>query len=185
VAQADLNEVRTRLRALFAWRGDRDSRDRADVTGWWRDGWLLRELGPALAAVVPSGPVPTVVVGPDSRGSLVGPLVAVHLGIGFVEIRKNRTPAADSDAWVRRTTPPDYHDRHLELGFRRSLLSSSDRVLMTDDWVDTGSQALTVLQMIDDVGATWLGFACIVDALDDSRIRRRLALRSLLHVREL
>lgn len=178
--------MRARLRARFAWRGDRNSPDlTADVTGWWRDGWLLRQIGPALAALAPAGPSPTVVLGPDSRGSLVGPLVATHLGIGFVEVRKNRTPATDSDAWVRRTTPPDYHDRHLELGFRRALLSSSDLVLLTDDWVATGSQALTIRQMIDDVGATWLGFACIVDGLTDGSVRRRLGLRALLHIREL
>jgi adenine phosphoribosyltransferase len=39
--------------------------------------------------------------------------------------------------------------------------------------------------MIHDVGATWLGCGCIVDALDDSRIRRDLRLRSLLHLRDL
>ncbi|MEU8608244.1 hypothetical protein AB0C29_09605 [Actinoplanes sp. NPDC048791] len=115
----------------------------------------------------------------------MGPLVALHLGVGFVEVRKNRTPAGDSDQWVRRTTPPDYHDRHLELGFRRSLVRSSDQVLVVDDWIATGSQARTVHAMIDGVGAGWVGLACIVDALDDPRMRRDLRLRSLLRLRDL
>jgi adenine phosphoribosyltransferase len=178
-------DVRTRLCEAFAWRGDRiDEHRYADVTGWWRDAELLRLLGPALARLFPEA-TPTVVLGPDSRGSLVGPLVAVHLGTGFVEVRKNRTPASDSDRWVLRRTPPDYRDRHLELGFRRGLVRSSDHVLLVDDWVDTGSQARTVRAMVDDVGATWAGFGCIVDALDDSRLRRDLRLRSLLHLRDL
>jgi adenine phosphoribosyltransferase len=180
---ASAGNVRAKLRSAFAWR-DGDGDQYADLTGWWRDADLLRLLGPALAQLFPEA-APTVVLGLDSRGSLVGPLVALHLGLGFVEVRKNRTPAGDSDQWIRRTTPPDYHDRHLELGFRRGLVRSSDHVLMVDDWIATGSQARTVRAMVDDIGATWAGFGCIVDALDDSRIRRDLQLRSLLHLRDL
>jgi adenine phosphoribosyltransferase len=128
--------VRSRLRSAFVWR-DGDGDQYADLTGWWRDADLLRLLGPALAQLFPEA-APTVVLGPDSRGSLVGPLVALHLGVGFVEVRKNRTPASDSDQWIRRTTPPDYHDRHIEFGFRRDLVRSSDQVLVIDDWIATG-----------------------------------------------
>jgi adenine phosphoribosyltransferase len=183
MATADPSDVKSRLCTAFVWRGDRGD-EYADVTGWWRDPALLRLLGPALAQLFPEA-TPTVVLGPDSRGSLIGPLVAVHLGVGFVEVRKDRTPAGDSDQWIRRTTPPDYHDRHLELGFRRGLIRSSDHVLVVDDWIDTGSQARTVRAMVDGIGATWAGLACIVDALDDSRLRRALRLRSLLRLRDL
>ena len=93
--------------------------------------------------------------------------------------------AGDNDPWVRRTTPPDYRDRHLELGFRRGLIRSSDQVLVVDDWIDTGSQARTVRAMVDGVGAGWAGFGCVVDALDDPRARRDLRLRSLLRLRDL
>jgi adenine phosphoribosyltransferase len=181
------SDLRARLRAAFAWRGDATDRHRyADVTGWWRDADLLRAIGPALAALFPAPTAaPTVVLGPESRGCVIGPLVATHLAVGFVEARKNRTPSADSDRWVRRTTPPDYRDRHLELGFRRGLVQQSDRVLVVDDWVDTGSQAATIRQMVDDVGATWVGLACIVDGLSDPRLRRDLVVQCLLRVRDL
>jgi adenine phosphoribosyltransferase len=181
----DLSEVRTLLRRAFRWRGSgADEHEYADLTGWWRDAGILRLLGPALARLFPEAG-PTVVLGPESRGSLVGPLVALSLGTGFVEVRKNRTPVGDSDPWIRRTTAPDHRDRHLELGFRRHLLRSSDHVLLVDDWVDTGSQAHAVRAMVDSAGATWAGFSCIVDGLDDPRLRRDLGLRSLLSLREL
>jgi adenine phosphoribosyltransferase len=180
-------DPRSRLREALTWRGDRTRKHRyADITLWWRDPSLLRDLGPAPATLCP-GPAPTVVLGPDSRGSLIGPLVALHLGVGFVEVRQNGAPAGGGDQWVRRTTPPDYHDRRLELGFCRDLVRPADRVLAVDDWVDTGSRARTVRAMVDDTGASWAGFACIVyalDALDDPRLRRDLG-RSLLHLRDL
>jgi adenine phosphoribosyltransferase len=180
------SELRARLRAAFAWRGDATDLHRyADVTGWWRDADILGAIGPALAALFPEPPAPTVVLGPESRGCVIGPLVAAHLTVGFVEVRKDRTPLADSDRWVRRTTPPDYRDRHLELGFRRELVRPSDRALVVDDWVDTGSQAATIRHLVDDVGATWVGVACLVDGLADPRLRRDLVVRCLLRVRDL
>jgi adenine phosphoribosyltransferase len=185
VPVSDASRLRSRLRDAFVWRGDStDETLYADVTGWWRDAELLRLLGPALAHLFRER-TPTVVLGPDSRGSLIGPLVAVHLGIGFVEVRKNDGPAVDSDNWILRRTPPDYRDRHLELGFRRSLIQSGDQVLVVDDWIDTGSQARTIREMVDSVGATWIGLGCIVDALHDARLRRDLRVRSLLHLRDL
>lgn len=180
-----LSEVRARLRQSFAWRGDRTDEHRyADVTGWWREPELLRDLGPALARLFADGR-PTVVLGLESRGCLLGPLVALGLGVGFVEVRKDRAPASDSDAWLRQTTPPDYRDRHLTLGFRKNLLTPADTVLVVDDWIDTGGQALGVHQLVRQARAGWLGVATVVDALRGNDVRRRLNVRSLLHMREL
>jgi adenine phosphoribosyltransferase len=157
-----------------------------DITGWWRDAALLAELGPALAALV-SPAQPTVILGPQSRGAMLGALVARELGVGLIEVRKDpeRQQLADSDAWVSQATRPDYRDRHLSLGFRRGLLQSGDRAVLIDDWIDTGSQALASEGLVEAAGATWCGAGVIVDGLRDSRIRQQLQLRSLLHVREL
>src|SRR4051794_30819102 len=65
-------EIRRRMKAAFRWQSDRwDKHDAADVTGWWRDPELLAEIGPALADLI-ADERPTVVLGLQSRGSLVG-----------------------------------------------------------------------------------------------------------------
>ena len=177
-------ELAGRLRDAFEWTTDRSvGSGYADLTGWWRDPSLLRELGPALAGLFDE--VPTVVVAPESRGLILGALTAQAVGAGLVEARKDRDPATDSDPWLQRTTPPDYRDRHVSFGFRRALVRAGDRVLMVDDWAATGSTARTVQQLVSDAGATWLGAAVLVDALEQSRLRRTLELRSLLRVRDL
>ena len=82
-------ELRERLLGTFRRRGDRtDVSSLADMTGWWRDAEVLAALGPALAGLY-RAERPTVVLGPESRGSLLGGLVAAALGVGFVEVRKN------------------------------------------------------------------------------------------------
>ncbi|WP_244210840.1 phosphoribosyltransferase family protein [Amycolatopsis kentuckyensis] len=180
-----VEEVKAGLRRAFTWRGDRtDESYYADVTGWWRRPDLLAGLGPALAGLF-ADRQPTVVLGPESRGCLLGPLVALHLQVGFVEVRKNRAASGDSDAWLRRTTPPDYHDRHLSLGFRKHLVDGGDRVLFVDDWIETGGQAHGAHLLTQDAEATWLGVATVVDALRRNQVRRQLNVRSLLHIREL
>jgi adenine phosphoribosyltransferase len=125
------------------------------------------------------------VVGPVSRGSLLGALTAAALGVGFVEIRKNIGQATDSDRWVQRTTGPDYQDRHVVFGFRHGLIKSGDRVLMVDDWADTGATAVVARTLIQDCGAHWIGAACVVDGLANARLRHDLPLRSLINVRRL
>lgn len=172
---------------LRLWRttGDRTDYGRwADVTGWWRDAQLLARLGSALAGLFDDAS-PTVVLGTQSRGTLLAPLVAVHLGVGMVEVRKDDGPLADSDAWRQTTTPPDYRDRHLTLGFPKSLVQAGDRVLFVDDWIDTGGQALGAHALVRDAGAHWLGAAVVVDDLTDARLRRDLMVRSLLRGREI
>jgi adenine phosphoribosyltransferase len=177
-------ELRRRLAAAYVTRQDRYDRwGYADITGWWRDPGLLRDLGPALGDLYDERP--TVVIGPQSRGALVGALTATALGVGFVEARKEIAQATDSDRWVQRTTGPDYRDRHVVFGFRRGLVRPGDRVLMVDDWADTGATARVVRALVDDCEAHWIGVACIVDGLADARLRHDLPLRGLLDLRTL
>ncbi|HVK26335.1 MAG TPA: phosphoribosyltransferase family protein [Actinokineospora sp.] len=177
-------DLTRRLAETFAWRGDRfDEHRYADVTGWWSDPELLGSLGHHLATLVPHKP--TVVLGLQSRGFHLGALVAVELGVGFVEVRKNPKPFADSDRWLTRATPPDYRDRQLTLGFPARLLKPADRVLLVDDWVDTGGQALGVQRLVEAAEAHWAGMAVIVDALVNNDVRRRLAVSALVRERDL
>jgi adenine phosphoribosyltransferase len=184
-----VNELRAKLISEFRWRSDppvwpESTTSYADYSGWWRDAAILSGIGQGLASLFPD-PVATVVMGTESRGSLLGPLVACHLGIGFAEVRKEAERASDDDVWLRRRTPPDYRDRHLDLAVRRSVLRKGDRVLFVDDWAASGGQALACQQLVHDGEATWLGAAVIVDGLENSADRRRLRLHALLHLRDL
>jgi adenine phosphoribosyltransferase len=176
-------DLLTRLRIGFHWRGGPDVVF-ADITEWWRDPVVLRDLPPALAAL--AGDAPTVVLGPASRGTLLGALVAAHLGVGLVEVRKNDRVAAHSAFYTARRLPGDYHEGGALMSFRRALVRPGDRVLCVDDWVESGAQALAIRDMVEEAGAAWLGLACVVDDLGErDEIRRRLGARALLRADEL
>ncbi|XAS75078.1 hypothetical protein V3G39_10400 [Dermatophilaceae bacterium Sec6.4] len=128
-----MRDVRTQLISAFHWHSDPPVWPEhriyyADNSGWWREPTILSEIGSALATLFEEE-TSTVVMGPESRGSLLGPLVAMQLGVGFAEVRKEADRASDDDVWLRRNTPPDYRDRQLEMAIRRSVLRTDDRVL--------------------------------------------------------
>lgn len=155
----------------------------AGIDGWWRDASIIRDLGPALAALFPDAR-PTVVLGIEARGFFLAGLVAVHLDVGVVQVSKGRRGVDLSPQFRTRTTPPDYRDRSLPLSMARWVLKDSDRVLLVDDWIQTGAQATVAAQLVADVGARWEGAAVIVDNCEWT-VRRRLNVRSLLRAHQL
>ena len=167
--EADLSE---RLREAFSTRG---AENYEDVSGWWADPDLLREIGPALAELHGNAE-PTLVAGIEAMGFLLGPLVAVALGVGFVEIRKG---SETGDEFISRMTPPDYNERDLTLSVRRRRLQRSDHVLLVDEWIATGAHATAAKRLIEDAGTHYVGLAAVVDATDN-KARRALNLKSLI-----
>ncbi|MDG4822273.1 phosphoribosyltransferase family protein [Asanoa sp. WMMD1127] len=155
----------------------------SDVSGWWHSPALLASVGPALAALYADSS-PTLVVSPEVTGFLVGPLVAVALGVGFAPAVKDGGDRrlVDRVTWAR--TPPDYRGRELRLGVRERQIRPSDRVLVVDDWVATGAQVRALYEVVAARGATAVGCAAIVDAAPPS-LARSLRLRSLLTAADL
>jgi adenine phosphoribosyltransferase len=140
----------------------------------WRlfsDAVVLREPAVALGASFAAADV-TKVAGVESRGFVLGAAVATHLGAGFVAIRK--AGGLFPGAKVDRQTAPDYRGVENVLRLQRAAVSSADRVLLVDDWVEVGSQALTAKALIEEAGAAYAGCSVIVDDTD-SEVRRRLA----------
>jgi adenine phosphoribosyltransferase len=173
----DLSE---RLAAAFRWVDPGPDSDHlvSDVSGWWRDPELLVAVGPALAAPFRAAR-PTVVVSPEVSGYLVGPLVAVALGVGFAPAVKQGGDRRIVDPMTWADAPPDYRGRRLRLGVRSHHLAPGDRVLLVDDWVATGAQLHALSAVVAARGAYPVGSAAIVSACPPA-VAARYGLRSLL-----
>lgn len=57
---------------------------------------------------------------------------------------------------------PDWRSRRVTFSVAR-VFSESDRVLLVDDWIETGSQATAIAGAIRQMGATVVGTSVIVD----------------------
>ena len=174
------SDLRDRLRAGFRWTDPGPGTDLlvSDRSGWWRDPFVLDEIGPGLAGLFPDT-TPTVVVSPEVTGFLIGPLVARALGVGFVEAYRAgaRRPIAEPMTWAE--VPSDHRGDRQLLGVRTRLVTPADRVLVVDDWAATGAQARGLSALVAALGATTVGTAVIVDECHPA-VAAELGIRGLL-----
>ncbi|MFE6157438.1 hypothetical protein ACFQ7F_00755 [Streptomyces sp. NPDC056486] len=108
---------------------------------------------------------------------------AVELGVGFVPIRKGEG-LFPGDKVVRHSSP-DYRRLRHTLRLQRSSLGPGDRILLVDDWIETGSQAAAARSMVEACGSTWVGCGVIVDQLTDTPTNALGTVRGLLPAEEL
>ncbi|MGP4103281.1 hypothetical protein [Nonomuraea sp. KM90] len=157
--------------------------------GRWAHADVLAGLGMALAHFHPHAR-PSVVIAPEARGFIIGPLTAVAADAGFIEMRKGREDGdygddvLGQDRVMVRSTPPDFADRALDWVVQRRFLHPGHQVLFVDDWVETPATARIARRIVEDSGASWIGAAVIVDATD-GHSHPDLRLRALLRSREL
>ncbi|MEV0679277.1 phosphoribosyltransferase family protein [Actinosynnema sp. NPDC050436] len=139
-------------------------------SGGHADMWPVFRDGAAFAAVVRALVSPfrdagvTAVCGVESRGFLLGGAAAVELGVGFVAVRK--AAGLFPGEKLVREADPDYRGLRHSLRVQRAALGPADRVLLVDDWVQTGSQARAVRGLVEAAGARLVGCAVVVDQSD-------------------
>jgi adenine phosphoribosyltransferase len=106
----------------------------------------------------------TRVVGNEARAFLLAGAVARRLNAGVVPIRKRG--ALFPGELVSTTTAADYRGRTTDLLLQDGVLSGSDRVLIVDDWLETGSQVTGAVSLVREAGAHVAGVGVIVDDSD-------------------
>jgi len=154
----------------------------------WIDGdadvWTMLQNGAALAAIVQglasmaATDRPDLIIGIESRGFVLAPAVAIQLGVGFVAVRKDG--AIFPGPVIQRQTEPDYRGNRRTLSIRRDHVPAGARLVLVDDWVETGSQALTVSRLVDELGAKVVSLATIIDETSDVARSQLPHIRSLL-----
>jgi adenine phosphoribosyltransferase len=142
----------------------------ADFASAFRDPALLRVIGPALAAPFAGSDV-AAVVGIEARGFVVAGLVARELDVGLVLARRPGGVHPGSDQEVAQA--PDWRGRHVELRVSRDVIQPGDRLLLADDWIETGSQARTGARLLERMGAHLAGVTVLVDDTSEE-VRREL-----------
>ena len=89
----------------------------------------------------------TKVVGIESRGFIMGPIMALELGAGFVPIRKpGKLPAETIEESYEKEYGRDTIQMH------RDALSPDDVVLLHDDLLATGGTMLAAYKLVKQAG---------------------------------
>jgi adenine phosphoribosyltransferase len=136
----------------------------ADVLGAVADAGLLARAAAALAAPFADQRV-TKVAGLEARGFIFGAAAALELGAGFVPVRKPGGIHPGPKAGV--VTAPSWRGESVTLEVQRAAIQRGDRVLLVDDWAETGAQAVAAKRLIEECGGEYVGLSLLVDQLTD------------------
>lgn len=98
-----------------------------------------------------------VVAGLDAMGFVLGAAVAARLGRGFLPIRKAGKLCVETDA-ARFT---NYSGRTQEMEMRRPAFPAGARVLLVDQWVETGGTMAGAIELVERQGGTVAGMVAI------------------------
>ena len=128
-----------------------------DITTLLKDPVLFRRTMDLLAVVCGDRPVDRVVA-IESRGFILGGVLASRLNAGFVPVRKpGKLPAKT----LRASYELEYGTDSLEI--HEDALTRGDRVLIVDDVIATGGTARAVGDLVDRLGARVAAYAFLVE----------------------
>lgn len=93
----------------------------------------------------------------DALGFILGTAIAQKLGVGILAVRKGGRLPVETD----RTGFRDYTEQDKQLEIRRDVLIPGMKVLIVDEWIETGAQVLATISLIEGQGAVVAGIATI------------------------
>lgn len=134
----------------------------SDTLGLFADPAFLARASKAVAAPFRDAGVQKI-AGIEARGFVLATAVALELGAGFVAVRKRG--AIHPGPKVELTAPRDWRGNETVLRLQRHVIDPGDRVLVVDDWAETGSKAITARRLIELCGGEYIGLSLLVDQL--------------------
>ena len=104
----------------------------------------------------------------DAIGFILGTAISQKLNVGILPIRKGGKLPVKTD----KIDFKDYTGKVKQLEIRQDILSEGMRVLIVDDWIETGSQVAASINLIENQGANVVGIVSI--AMDDNAKTRQI-----------
>lgn len=127
-----------------------------DPTSIYINGAAFHDLLDDLQADLQGTPC-DVVGGLDAMGFVLGAALAARLGIGFLPIRKAGKLCVETDA----VTFSNYSGRTQDMEMRKPAFAPGTKVLLADQWIETGGTMDGAVKLVERQGGTVAGMAAI------------------------
>ncbi|MFZ0428186.1 MAG: adenine phosphoribosyltransferase [Acidobacteriota bacterium] len=98
------------------------------------------------------------ILGIESRGFILGPILAYNLGAGFVPVRKKGKLPAET---LSVSYQLEYGTDTLEI--HKDAVEPGEKVLVVDDLIATGGTAAATVQMVHELGGDLVGLAFLIE----------------------
>lgn len=103
-----------------------------------------------------------VVGGLDAMGFVLGSALATRLGVGFLPVRKAGKLCVDTDS----VTFSNYSGRTQDMEIRKPAFAEGTRVLLVDQWIETGGTMDGAIRLVEKQGGIVAGLVAI--AMEDN-----------------
>lgn len=128
-----------------------------DITTLLKNGAALRETLQQLYDISKDIKI-TKVVGIESRGFIMGAMLAEKLGCGFVPVRKpNKLPAAK----ISETYFLEYGEDQIEI--HKDAIEPGDKILLHDDLLATGGTMEAACKLIENLGGEVVQISFLIE----------------------
>lgn len=95
----------------------------------------------------------------EGRGFILGAAVAFNLGLGLVPVR---TPGKLKNE-THSVTFVDYSSKEKTLEIHKDALTPGDKVIIIDDWVETGETVKATIALVEKCGGKVAGITAFMD----------------------
>lgn len=138
-----------------------DKRDssRYDLTPIFKDDEVFRNLVEDLVKPFLNDDL-NKVVAIESFGFILGSAISRRINKGFIPIRKSGKLATIEEAIIRNFFL-DYSGVEKGLELRRDAISKGEKILLVDEWSETGAQLKSSISLIEKLGGI-IGGICLV-----------------------
>jgi adenine phosphoribosyltransferase len=144
------------VRAYLSLIDHRTDGRRCDVTPLFRDPNAFRAAVDDLLELARPSTF-NLVAAIDALGLILGTATALHAGVGLVPLRKGgKLPVL-----AEHVDFDDYDGLRKRLEVRSDAFAARDRVLIVDEWIETGAQALAAALLVERAGASVAGIATL------------------------
>lgn len=98
------------------------------------------------------------IVGLDALGFIIGGAISNKLKIGFVPVRKGeKLPGLKKI----KTSFIDYTKKKKTFEMNKGSIKKGDKILIVDEWIETGSQVKAAIKLIEKQGGKVIGISAI------------------------
>lgn len=121
------------------------------------------------------------VVGLDALGFILGGAIANKCNVGFVPVRKGgKLPGTKKN--ILGVSAVDYSKTKKVFEMNKGSICKKDRVLIVDDWIETGKQVNSAIKLIEKQGGKVIGITTLVID-DESKIDKKYNVYSIERLR--
>ena len=100
------------------------------------------------------------IVAPESMGFILGAAMALKLKKGFVPVRKGgKLPTVKKH--IVSSSFTDYTKQKNTFEMNEKLINPGDKVLIVDDWIETGGQIKGIIKLLEKQGAEIVGISLL------------------------